>query len=376
MKKIFIAIAVISSIFQIYSEESPNPESQVTTIDDGDKGSAKYGNLIDKVETAEKAYDAVNGVIAGVDAVKKLKSFDAKKALSLKNLGSKAKEELMAWATKYTHSKGAFNRFMDVTLKKVDKVINKASDRVDMWRTTYPSIKRYAHSLTRLTDDTKQLFCDWKPKDMLDIDRKWDRHLQSNLDAYGKTFKHIRTFLKKFEPDDQKQFYQSIIPEYDDDIFKADLLASRAKDEMSDIHDYRDVPHRTIQFCSATMYSLDEVESKSKSPSKEDGTISEEQSSFDHIVNELSNSSQTYEDSRELAAYIEQERAKIRIQQLQADQMKSAIELRYTNLIKRDQEIMADQSDMSKQSLQVICGGKRLYKILQGQKPKKGPEKS
>lgn len=358
-----------------FSAETEN-EEQTTTIDDDDKGSAKYGNLIDKIETAEKAYDIVNAVGTGVDAAKKLKSYDPKKALDLTKLKDKALKKALDWATKYTHSKGAFNKFMDETLKKVDKVITKASDRVDMWRTTYPSLKRYAQSLTRLTDDTKKLFCDWKPSDFLDIDRKWDRHLQENIDGYGYTFSHIRSYLKTFEPEEKKRFYQGLIPEYDDQQFRADLLASRATDQMNEIDDFRKVPKRTIEFCAASMYSLSELESKSKAPSNSDNSVSSEQSSYKRIVEELSNSSQTYEDSRELAALIEQERAKIRIQQLQIDQIQSAVELRYTNLIKRDQEVLSEQSDLVKQSLQVMCSGKRIYKSLQGQKPNKIPDKS
>jgi len=356
-----IIIMAAACAFSVLAEEP-----STTTIDDGDKGSGKYGNLVDKVETAQKSYDALNAVSTGAKAAKGLKSFDPKKLINLANLKKKAKEEALAWATKYTAAKGGFNTIARNILKKVDTIINRVSDRVDMWRTTWPTIKRYASSVKRLADNTKKIFHDFQFKDMWDIDRKWDRRLQANIDAYANTYANIAMFLKGFVEDDKKKFFRnSIVPSENDDRFRMDPLCILAQSRMVDLHPYRLVPENTLEFCSSTMYSLSEIESKNTAPDDTTPTLTKEEAAFQKIQTELENGDQTYEDSRELSALIEQERAKVSLQAIQITQLQSAVELRYANLIKRDKELQSEQADFYQRSSRIMCAGKETYEQLE-----------
>jgi hypothetical protein len=336
-------------------------EQASSTIDDGDKGSTKYGNLVDKLETAEKAYDAVNAISTGTDAAKRLKSFDPQK-VDISKLSKKIKEEALAWATKYTSAKGGFNTFTKNILQKVDKVATKVSDRVDLWRTTWPTMKRYARSITHLADNSKQLFSDFKVSDLWDINRKWDRRLDANIHAYRNTFRHIRMFMNSFTSDERKEFYYSnIVPTENNDRFSADPLCVIAKNRMIDLHPYRDVPYRTLEFCSSTMFSLSEIDSMISSPDISTSTISKEDAVLKQIEDELTNPDQTYADSRELSSLIEEQRAKIGLEMIQITQLQSAVELRYANLVKRDKEATDQQEDFYKKSLKILCAGKSRY---------------
>lgn len=349
-------VVIVLTACYSFAQES---ESQV--IDDGDKGSAKYGNLIDKLETAEKAYDAVNSVAAGAEAAEKLKSFDPKK-VDIGKLTVKGKEEALAWANKYTNAKGGFNTFARNILQKVDKVVSKVSERVDLWRTTWPTIQRYGKSVTYLADNSKQLFSDFEISDLWDIDRKWDRRLEANVNAYGNTYHHFKMFMNSFTTDDRKRFYHtSIVPTDNTNRFTQDPLCVMVNKRIEERHPYRMVPFNTLEFCSSTMYSLSEINAIHSSPNVTTSDVSEEDAVFTQIEKELSNTEQTYADSRELSAFIQEERAKIRLEIAQITQMQSAVELRYANLIKRDKDALDQQADFYNRSMKILCAGKSKY---------------
>jgi hypothetical protein len=357
---------ILALLFLTYTTFSEPVSSE--QIDDGDKGSAPHGNLINNVKTASKVYDAVNATANTVDAAKKVKSFDPSK-FDAKGMSKDTFKKAKDWASAYTHAKGSLNQITRGILDKISKIINQASKRVELWRTTYPSIKRYANNVKLLADDTKNLAQSFRMSDLIDIDRKWSRHLEYNLAEFRSEYYYINNYLKKFRPKEESEFYHnSIVPIVNSSEFEYDETAKAAYALMPKPNAYRSVPRTTLEYCASSMFTLSALENQCKKPDTRDQTITAEMATFNNIDLELSNSSQSYADTRQLATYIEQERAKVRMQSLQATQIQSGAELRYANLLKRDEESRTESKDVYTSSLRVLCAGAGNYEILSATK--------
>jgi hypothetical protein len=192
------------------------------------------------------------------------------------------------------------------------------------------------------------------------------------LSEFRNTYYHIGNWLKTFEPEEEKNYmHSSIVPSMSKSEFCYDEISTEAYSRMPAQNQYRSVPRTTLEFCASSMYTLSELESESRAPDNEDKTITLEMATYKKIDFELSNPSQGYEDSRELATFIEQERAKIRLQSLKATQIQSAAELRYANLLKRDEEAKEASKNSYTNSLRVLCAGAGMYEMLQSKTPQK-----
>ncbi|MDR0307830.1 MAG: hypothetical protein LBI42_13480 [Chitinispirillales bacterium] len=101
-------------------------------------------------------------------------------------------------------------------------------------------------------------------------------------------------------------------------------------------------------------------------PDSADQNITVTQAKQNKIEAELNKLSQTYVDTRELAAYIATERTQIRLQTVKTAQYQSSVEINYANLLSHDKEIWDGQALNYEHSIQVLFAGAEGYERYYG----------
>lgn len=356
MKIIFITIFISALI--VYSE--PVPPS------DQDRGSAQFLYYVDQLSTAEAAFDNMK---AGKQA------YDAAKNAQNINLWDAAKKAALGSVVKYRTSKASFISMCTKALTWTNNILTKASKRVDMWRTTYPTLVRYKDAALRLVDDTKELFTDFTWKRFFDPKRKWDKKRESLVNNYSGLYYSFSGYMKHlyYEANSDKingerrkasaDIFRIMVPNYNEAwLHRIMNQRTRQIDSASAAaHEYRKLPLNTLELCASTMYALTVLESQYLHPDKEKPDITASEATLNNIQKELEKLDQTYVDSRELSAYIAQERAQVRLQTVKAAQYQSNIEINYANLLSHDKEIKEAQAVAYEHTLQVLMVGADAY---------------
>lgn len=135
-----------------------------------DQTSAPIGEFIDP-ENLEN----IGKVQSGAETAR-----DAKRAKDLAGQG-KYKDMVQAQFQKYQNSKVGLITVVRKIQKKTHAVIQKASERVDKWRTTVPKIKSYTRKTLRYADDSYDFARTFEMSDLWDIDRDFSREMEWRL---------------------------------------------------------------------------------------------------------------------------------------------------------------------------------------------------
>lgn len=327
------------------------------TINDDDKASSRISDMITTVEQARKAIGAVEGAKEAVDLAKNLKKI---------NLKERAVKEVKGALIQYKNSKQSFIQFISGITDKVSDVLDKASNRVNMWRTTEPTLLAFGDGLKQMADNTVKVFQEFEPKDLIDIDRKWDRKVEKQLMDDKRFVLGCIYFLDYQSSVNARQSFNAL---FLDDGLKDHMtttpLGTKAmvRQTIQGVHTYHKIPSLAMNHASESIEATGRITAKSHETSTADPTISREQQDMNKIYETLSDNEQTYEDGRELASFIALKRQTVATQTTQLQQIYAMLQADLARMYLNDQETVALQSEQVNNSLKIISGGAPLQTI-------------
>jgi len=154
-------------------------------VSDTTHSSAKIGDILTNPDNIDKLDGIISGVATGIAIGKHINENGGFRATwgELKSSTPESRKEKVeqykeGLGVKYKNSKSYFFTFVNKTRDFLLDVLNTASDRIDMWRTTLPNIKAWGASTRRLVDNTRKVYSSFKWKDLWDIDREWSRQME------------------------------------------------------------------------------------------------------------------------------------------------------------------------------------------------------
>lgn len=347
MRKTLSALLVLLSPGFLYAQES----SEQDVIDDGDKTSSRISDMITTVEQAKKAVGVVQGAKEAVDLAKNLKNL---------NLKEMAIEKLKGAVIQYKNTRQSFLQFVSGITEKVTEVLDRAGKRVNMWRTTEPTLMAFGEGLKQMADNTIKVFSEFRPSDLVDIDRKWSRKMEDQLRADKRFVLGCIYFLDYSSSLRARETFNSL---FLDDGLKDHMMSSplgirAAVHQMTkETHAYRSIPSAALHRAGESIEATGRIVGQSHQYSELDPSLSKEQEDFQRIQQTLEDESQTYEDARELSAFIALKRQTVSVQSTQLQQMLSMLQADLARMYLNDQEILAMQSEQVNNSLKIISGG-------------------
>jgi len=358
MDKLFLLslIAIITLSLNAYSQR----------IDDEDKVTGRYGTLMDALKTIEKLNkikSAGKGVKEGIAIGKEHKAnglSGLKDRFSLKNVLLVYKNEKIDFIV-------TFNKASE----RLDSVLTRVNDRVNMWRTTLPRLRAYKESIARMTDRSTSHLKDLSWKDILDIERTWDREVEvivedweglgQSIYDYSQSFGEDGSFNNKssisrisklFSRERNNYKYKSngeVTAENIVDI-ELEILGNRKEENIPHYMTPQVILTQTI----AAMQQTTEIAMEYGAPNKDKtGTI--EDDLFKKIGKEVLDNDKMITDERELQAKIENVRLDI---QAQRSTLQEILNLQYKNFIrietyKQEQKVLS--SNETKEALALFA---------------------
>ncbi|MBN1292371.1 MAG: hypothetical protein JXB48_11075 [Candidatus Latescibacteria bacterium] len=351
-----ITVVFLMSFFvSVYSDNPDNGQQE--TINDGDKTSSRISDMITTVEQAKKAMDVAQGAKEAVDLIKNLKNI---------NLKEMALQKLKETVVQYKNTKQSFIQFVSGITDKTTEVLDKASNRVNMWRTTQPTLMAFGDGLKLMADNTVKVFQEFEPKDLIDIDRKWERSVEDQLMADKRFVLGCIYFLDYSSSVKARQSFNSL---FLDDGLKEHMtrtplgIRATVSQMTRPVHTYRKIPSVALNHASEAIEATGKITSSSHDKSPLNPSISIEQQDFGKIQQTLVDEDQTYEDARELSAFISLKRQTISTQTTQLQQVYAMLQADLARLYLNDREIVALQSEQVSNSLKIISHGKPLPAI-------------
>ncbi len=358
-KRTVIPVAIMFLCTIVLPQTGPTGDQQ--TVDDGDKTSSKVSDMITSVEQAEKALDAFNKAQAIASGAKQ--TVDAAKNLKNVNLKEKALNSVTSTVVVYKNSKQSFMKIMDSVTAKVSNILDKASDRINMWRTTEPTLIAFGKGLKKMANNTVQVFKEFKPEDLIDIDRKWERKLEQQLsDSRDYVVGMVYYMTRDLSQDNRKTFISLFLDDgMRQEMTKTDLgIKATAAQLTVPIHRYRQIPSAAMQRAGEAIEACGTIVGQSHGNSSIDPSMSNEQADFKKIEETLSDGKQTYEDARELASLIAQKRQAIATQTTQLQQLMATMQADLARMYLNDVEVVAMQSESMGNTLKAISNGQQL----------------
>lgn len=332
------------------SSEDPISQGQ-QTVNDNDKTSSRISDMITGVEQASKAIGAVEGGKEAVDLMKNLKNL---------NLKEKGIEKLKSSVIQYKNSRQSFIQFISGVTDKVTEVLDKASNRINMWRTTEPTLLAFGESTKKMADNTIKVFSEFHPKDLIDIDRKWSRKMEDQL-LRDKRFVMGAVFFLNYNMSikARESFNDLFLNDGLKDQMMNSPLGIRASVEQLTVpvHPYRQIPTSAIHRSGEAIEIAGRISSQAHEASSLDPSLTKEQQNLSKMQDALIDPKQTYEDARELSAMIALKRQEVSTQSTQLQQTLSLLEADVARMYLNDQEIIAMQSEQVNNSLKIISGG-------------------
>ena len=369
MKALFLskgwmaALLILSLPGLSYSaDELGNP----TRVNDEEKTSSRIGDMITAAEQAKKAVDLYNAGAGAVDAVKNQEKL--RQSMNWASAQDRLKNALKDNVVVYKSGKGGFNRWLNDILKKTSNALTAANKRVNMWRTTEPMLKYYGKRMVRMADNTVEVFLDFRPEDLVDIDREWSKNMEGQIAKDRATLRSFNYYLRSTAHDRalNERMFASLF--FDDDMFQhlsRDERSLKALLEMKDPHGYRSVPFNTLGHCTEAINGLNTMAMKFHGPAAEDPQVTQEAYNFQQIQSLLQDPNQTMEDSKHLSALIERRRAEVAVANTEIEQVNALTQTKHARLLLRKTEDMANQHQGFFSSLQIISQGSGTFESVE-----------
>ncbi len=357
---------IISLCSFVYAQEG-----DIKIIDDEEKSSSKYSDMYSDFETVSNAAEAVKtGVGTAKTGVKWGKEIKAGEFNPIKKL----KGSLKGMVFKYKSAKmGPLSLLKDIS-KKISKALSKVDKRINMWRTTLPTLKAYAKTSKLLVDNTVQVFKEFKIKDLWDIDRKWNRKMESSVLAnyrcfysFGKWMSQryyqvnkadiIKNNMKKYDvliyPDDEVQ--KGVC--YNETVLASNLYV------LHNMHAFNNLPKTSLMNAAEVLHFNERILARSYDYNDEGITF--EQAMFDTISGYMAMDGKTMVDDQNLAAFIALKRAEVEIQRTELEQIQTNITVQYSRLLLRAKEKQALTDDKHNNDLKKLIGNEKLKSYIE-----------
>ncbi|NLG19101.1 MAG: hypothetical protein GX556_17390 [Fibrobacter sp.] len=349
----FLCVLCVFAVNTSYSENSSLDDP--TLVDDGDKTSARVNDLINSVETASKAMDAYNTAKSVKKTYDQVKQF--KNLKDVKNFGvSKLKEAV----TQYKSCKWSFFTWVSHISNKMSDVMSRCNDKVNQWRTTEPMLLNYYKSMQKLSNNTLQVFRDFEFSDMIDIDRKWSRRMERQLENDKDLVYSFCAFASsRFQSDYHKQKYSRLFMPYaiESELSNTDERLIAYLEMKDNVHEFRQIPFQTLTFASDALLNIRELADQAHGVSTEDPSVSKQEHAMELIEASLRTENATYNDICDNGVLIADKRAEVSLQRTQLHQIYSELQTRYSRLLLRRQERMALEYEGIDETLNKLVNG-------------------
>jgi len=353
---------------------------------DTDKGGSFVAGLVDAAETFSQVSDAVGGVASVPGAASEVRDAvtEVKEVGLVKGLQGMATQI----ALPYTNSKASVLMMVNNALKKTNEVVSKVAKRVDMWRTTKPTIEKYYNAAGRLADDTKKLYKEFTWKKFFDPKRPWDKQREQLFDAdvdathwrgayvrYCNDVRDYMTYLynnanSKDESAEERRRASlmtrrgHIVP----NVLTHEnmpMLVNRDGSMNDDlIPGFQDamVPHNALELSALILFTLDELQAEYKSAAKDSefGNVSVEDDIIQRMMKDL-NASETPVDTRNLSKYISERRLRVHDQAIRASQLRVQAQTYFANLFLREKEYVDKAAAAVETEYGILAMGRDNY---------------
>jgi len=365
MKKTFI----FGLVFMLFSQ------TIAQSIMDGDVGSSPFG-LFKKASMLQSASATADDVIGAEESIEALIE-DPEAALI---------DAIPGVVLPYTNSKKSIIASIEAALKKVDDALGKAAKRVDLWRTTKPTLVAYYKSARRLVDDTRDLMQEFTWAKLVDPKRSWDKKREKLFDAdknganwrgkyvslYTSFSGYLMGFVDVKDTAASKKEIEKIrsnikatfVPKVDGD----EILYVMDKDggfDTAKIPNWQSrlLPLRTLNYSSDAIYALMmlEMDYYGKDTSGRGDTLTLSRNCLDKVEKALSNTGQTLVDGMELSGFLALQRSIVKQQTVRIGQLHTQLDVMKSNLYNKDQVERQEAAMTYEQSLQVLIAGKEKY---------------
>jgi len=326
MRVIIIASIILISVQFAFAQDSiSNTTSGEVRIDDEDQVSGKFGTLMDGIETVEKAVKIKNAASTGVKIIAEGKKVlkegvgSLKDRFSLKNL----KGKLLVYKNEKVDFLATFNK----AANRLDSVMVKVNDRVNMWRTTLPRLRGYKDAIGRLAERTTAHFKDFKWKDLIDIERTWDRETQLICQDWKGLGVSIYNYSRKLGKDGGEttgdlSWLEVLFKRNKSDQFRSkdEIQAELSVDIELEVLGNRDVQNQPHYFIpqiilaqsTNAMQKVNDIAKEYSIASGENSTNEDEL--FSSVEKEINDADKMITDERELQAKIESIKMDIEMQ--------------------------------------------------------------
>lgn len=315
-------------------------QSDEYEVNDEDKTSSRVNNMFSDIEQIEKAANAVKTGTQAGKAISKIKNFEDVKALTVNQLKSNLKEKVF----KYKNAKAGFLKRLFDFANKTEKMLSGVNDKINEWNTTLPTIRAFGKSMRGMLDNTVEVFGDFEWSDLIDIDRKWNKRMESQLLIDKKTFFIFSNYLKKRyykvnkESEEELKNYFLNLFVYDENYNNKYYI-----DALASAHEHRMIPALTLYNCSEALSLSAQI--LSRSYSLNDDGKSFEEAKNDSIESVLKKPKRTMQDERQLQAFIERHRQEIEVQTTELEQVLASLEQKYGRLHLRKAEIRSMENE-------------------------------
>jgi hypothetical protein len=359
------------------------------TVPDTTQASAKLGDILTDPKNVDKLDTIIMGVGYGVSvgtwAAKNREGLKDAAKETIKDIGDDFKKigtdisgsykeafENGEIAVPYKNSKGSFFVFMRTTQKVLLDILNTASDRIDMWRTTLPTLQAWGKSTRRLIDNTKEVYTSFKWKDLWDIDRKWSRKMENvNMKWINDSYRFMdylwglgdvsvgNRFKDRYEKYIDIYELDSTIEENSDLKVLKDVIDWEEKISMEDttkqegrayLFHFLPITQQETAL-SALMGVMDVME----------GSVVGKDDMFEVLQNELVNPQITYLGSMALLANIKQHRTDVEAQRTILRQIQSNMATMYARVQMMEMEEEAVSLGKSVEELKLLMGKTDWY---------------
>lgn len=194
IKKFVITCFVLLFISIVVNAEKEDDYS----IDDEDQSSAWISTILtdeESIEAIGNAAKATKGAVKGIKEVKNAVNTKKEGGSIIGGLKDSMKEKLQGLYFRYKPERMSGLERLRRFGEKVSEVLNKADKKINQWRTTLPAMKAFAKNTKNLADETVEVFKDFEFNDLYDIDRKWSRRLDATALANYRNVKNFGAYM-------------------------------------------------------------------------------------------------------------------------------------------------------------------------------------
>jgi hypothetical protein len=220
--------------------------------------------------------------------------------------------------------------------------------------------------MRRWTDASADVLRDFQVSDMWDIERKWDRRLESQVQQMRFTVTSFSTWMKKRYATANREDLRAMAEQHYEQLLlesRLDRMASSDDEKMvqayvevvGELDAFTLVPKTALAQMGETFFLTNEIAQKYHGIEEKKGT-SMEMAMYDTVKNLIGNEERTIDDERQLSVYINKKRQMLAADMVAIQQMKANTMVLYGRLKLWDREIEMLNKQQYSSSMAEIAG--------------------